>query len=71
MINIHGLTKMMKREMHQTEILEKYVDMEMSCLSETDKKEVMDMLYKYKDAFTKSRGNRYMCKHKSRNRCNK
>ena len=34
------------------EILEKYVDLEKSCLSDSEKKHVMDMLYKYKDTFS-------------------
>ena len=34
------------------EILEKYTDLEKSCLSESEKKEVMDMLCKYKDTFS-------------------
>ena len=38
--------------MSDREILEKYVDLEKSCLSDKDKKEVMDMLYKYKEAFS-------------------
>ena len=33
------------------EILDKYIDLDKSCLSQTEKKEVMDMLYKNKDAF--------------------
>ena len=33
-------------------ILDKYVDLEKSCLSDAEKKQVMDMLYKYKDAFS-------------------
>ena len=37
--------------MSDKEILEKYVDLEKSCLSESERKEVMDILYKYKDAF--------------------
>ena len=41
-----------KRNMPDREILDKYVGLEMSCISETEKKEVMDMLYKYKDAFS-------------------
>ena len=32
-------------------ILEKYIDLEKSCLMDKEKKEVMDMLYKYKEAF--------------------
>ena len=34
------------------EILEKYIDLEKSCLTERKKKEVMDMLYKYKGALS-------------------
>ena len=33
------------------EILDKYVDLDKSCLTHSEKKQVMDMLYKYKDAF--------------------
>ena len=33
------------------EILDKSVDLENLCLSGSEKKEVMDMLYKYKDVF--------------------
>ena len=35
--------------MSEREILYKYVDLEKSCLSDSQKKQVMDMLYKYKD----------------------
>ena len=38
--------------MSDKEILERCVDLEKSCLSESEKKEVMKMLYKYKDAFS-------------------
>ena len=34
------------------EILDKYIDLEKSCLTDKEKKQVMDMLYKYKDAFS-------------------
>ena len=34
------------------EILDKYMDLEKSCLSEEEKKEVIVMLYKYKEAFS-------------------
>ena len=33
-------------------ILDNYVDLDKSCLSDSQKKQVMDMLYKYKDAFS-------------------
>ena len=34
------------------EILEKYINMETSCLNKDEKVKVMDMLYKYKEAFS-------------------
>ena len=34
------------------EILDKYVDLDKSCLADEEKKLVMDMLYKYKDIFS-------------------
>ena len=37
--------------MTDREILEKYIDLEKSCLMDKEKEEVMDMLYKYKEAF--------------------
>ena len=36
----------------QKEILDEYTDLENSCLTKKEKKEVMEMLYKYKDAFS-------------------
>ena len=38
--------------MRDREILKKYIDPEKSCLTEKEKKEVMDMLYKYKGVFS-------------------
>ena len=38
--------------MTDQEILDKYIDLERSCLTEKEKKEVMEMLYKYKEAFS-------------------
>ena len=38
--------------MSDREILEKYINLDNTCLSEEEKKEVMDMLYKYKEAFS-------------------
>ena len=34
------------------EILGKYIDLEKSCLSDQEKKEVMEVLYKYKESFS-------------------
>ena len=38
--------------MSDREILEKYIDLSNTCLHEEEKEEVIDMLYKYKDAFS-------------------
>ena len=38
--------------MSDRDILDKYVDLEKSCLSDSEKKQVRDMLYKYKDTFS-------------------
>ena len=38
--------------MTDQEISDKYIDLEKSCLTEKEKKEVMKMLYKYKEAFS-------------------
>ena len=46
------------------QILEKYIDLDKSRLTEKEKKEVMGMLYKYKEAF-----NRYMSQYRNRDRC--
>ena len=41
-----------RKYMTDQEILDKYIDLERSCLTEKEKKEVMEMLYKYKEAFS-------------------
>ena len=38
--------------MTDREILEKYIDLEKSCLTDKETKEVVDMLHKYKEAFS-------------------
>ena len=38
--------------MSDKEILDKYVDVDKSCLIDQEKKQVMDMLYNYKDTFS-------------------
>ena len=40
------------RHMTDREILEKYIDLDNSCLNEEEKKEVMNMLLDYKEAFS-------------------
>ena len=41
-----------RRNMTDREILEKYINLEMSCLNKKENVEVMDMLYKYKEVFS-------------------
>ena len=41
-----------RKYMTDKEILDKYIDLENSCLNRKEKKEVMEMSYKYKDAFS-------------------
>ena len=41
-----------RRNMMDREILEKYIDLETSCLNKEEKMKVIDMLYKYKEAFS-------------------
>ena len=41
-----------RRNMMDREILEKYIDLETSCLNKEEKIKVMDMLYRYKEAFS-------------------
>ena len=38
--------------MMDREILDKYIELKDSCLDEVERKQVMDMLYEYKDAFS-------------------
>ena len=40
-----------RKHMTHREILEKYIDLDNTCLTEREKKEVGDMLYQYKEAF--------------------
>ena len=41
-----------RRHMTDREILEKYINLNNSCLSKEERIKVMDMLYKYKEAFS-------------------
>ena len=41
-----------RKYMMGQEILDKYIDLEKSCLTEKEKKQVMEMVYKYKEAFS-------------------
>ena len=41
-----------RKHMSNREILEKYIDLENSCLNKWEKKKVRDLIYEYKDAFS-------------------
>ena len=41
-----------RKYMTGREILDKYIDLKDSCLEELERKQVMDMLYEYKDVFS-------------------
>ena len=41
-----------RKYMTDQEILDKYIDLESLCLTKEERKEVMEMLYKYKEAFS-------------------
>ena len=41
-----------RRHMTYKEILDKYIDLDNSCLSKEEKIKVMDMLYRYREAFS-------------------
>ena len=47
--------------MRDKEILDKYMDLEKSCLTKKEKKEVMEMLYKYKDWHVSQNGSTDRC----------
>ena len=57
-----------RKYMTDQEILDKYIDVEKSCLTEKEKKEVMEMLYQYKEAFS-LRDEIGTVPTRSRNRC--
>ena len=41
-----------RKHMTDREILEKYINLDNTCLTEEEKREVMNMLYRYKEAFS-------------------
>ena len=46
---------MKRKHMTNKEILEKYINLDHTCLTEREKKEVREMLYQYKEAFSHER----------------
>ena len=60
----------MKENMSEKEMLDKYVDLDTSCLTDKRKKQVINMLYKYIDAFClRDETGTSQCR--SRNRCDR
>ena len=41
-----------RNHMTDKEILDKYIDLDSSCLTESEKMQVRDMIYEYRDAFS-------------------
>ena len=41
-----------RKYMTDKEILDKYIDLKDSCFDKVERKQVMEMLYKYKDVFS-------------------
>ena len=54
MTNTHGWLDPDDERRHMTdrEILEKYINLDNSCLNEEEKREVMNMLFEYKETFS-------------------
>ena len=59
-----------RKYMSDREILRKCINLDNTCLTEDEKEEVMDILYKYKEAFS-LRDEIGMCPNRSRNRCDR
>ena len=57
--------------MSDREILEKYINLDSTCLTEEEKREVMDILYRYKEAFSFEGQDRHLSEYKSRNSCDR
>ena len=57
-----------RKYMTDREILEKHINLDSSCLTESEKTQVRDMIYEYREAFS-LRQNRNMSKHRDRHRC--
>ena len=58
-----------RKYMTDKEMLDKYIDLEKSFLAEKEKKEVVEMLYKYKEALS-LRDEIGMSQYRSKDRCN-
>ena len=58
-----------RRNLTDREILDKYVDLETSCLTQKEKEEVIDILYWYKEEVQVEEWNGHMSQHKGWIRC--
>ena len=54
-----------RKYMMEREILDKYVNLDNSCLTKIEKKQVGDLLYQYKDVFSLRDRDRTMSKHQN------
>ena len=57
--------------MTDKEILDKYINLDNSCLTKAEKKEVRELIYKHKDAFSLRDGIGTMHQHRSGNFCDR
>ena len=57
-----------RKYMTEREILEKYINVDNSCLMDTEMKEVRNILYEYKDTFSLRDEIGYMSQHRGGNR---
>ena len=60
-----------RRNMSGRAILDEYIDLDKSCLLDSEEKQVMDMLYKYKDVFSLRDEIKYLSEYRGRNRCHR
>ena len=56
-----------RKYLSDREILEKYIDLQKSCQTDKEEKQVIDMLYKYKEAFSLRDEIGTLSKHRGRN----
>ena len=60
-----------RKHMTDKEILYKYIDLDSSCLTESEKMQVRDMIYEYRDAFSLRDEIGTVPKHRDRYRCHR
>ena len=63
--------KMMRKNMTDREILQKHINLDDSCLMESEKTQVRDMIYEYREAFSLKDEIWNKPKHRDRHRCHR